>query len=164
MAASRDEVREPRGSALTALEVRAWTGLLRTHARLSRSFDARLREAHGLSLSEFDVLMQLAAAPRRRLTMSRLAELVLVTPSGMTRAVERLERDGLVAREPCARDRRVCHCVLRHAGATRLRRARATHLEHVRRSFLDLCSEDELAVLARVWERATGISPARSTE
>lgn len=155
MALSRDEGKDAarRGAALSPRELRAWTGFLRVHNRLSRSFDARLREAHGLSLSEFDVLMQLAGAPSRRLTMSRLAELALVTPSGMTRAVERLEREGLVAREPSSRDRRVNHCVLKHAGATRLRQARATHLEHVRRSFLDLCTDDELDVLARIWDR-----------
>lgn len=148
-----DELSREKRGALSPLEARAWTGLLRAQARLSNRFDALLREEHGLTLSEFDVLMQLAAAPGRRLTMSRLADAVLVTPGGMTRAVERLERAGLVAREACARDRRVIHCTLRSAGARRLREARATHVEHVRRNFLSLCSDEELGVLARLWDR-----------
>src|SRR5689334_2415770 len=90
-----------RGSAdqLSDAELAAWQGFLRSSARLGRVLDADLRRAHRMSGNDYDVLIQLGLAPRRRLRMSTLAEQVLLSPSGVSRLVDELEREGLVARE-----------------------------------------------------------------
>ena len=90
-----------RGSAdrLSPAELKAWQGLLRVSARLERVLDADLERSHALSGNDYDVLIQLGLAPRRRLRMTTLAEQVLMSPSGVSRLVDTLEREGLVARE-----------------------------------------------------------------
>ncbi|HEV2773516.1 MAG TPA: MarR family transcriptional regulator, partial [Thermoleophilaceae bacterium] len=91
---------------LSAHERAAWSGFLRTHAQVVRELDAELEDEHGLSLSSYDVLVQLSLAPGGRRRMAALADAVLLSRAGMTRLVERLERDGLVEREPGERDTR----------------------------------------------------------
>src|SRR5687768_9300219 len=86
------------GDELAENELAAWRGFLEAHARLVRELDAELLREHSLSLSSYDVLVQLAHSPDRRLRMSELAESVLLTPSGLTRLVDRLCREGLVER------------------------------------------------------------------
>ena len=78
-------------------ELAAWHGMLRTHALVIRSLDEQLARHHGLAVSEFDVLITLASAPDRELRMSELADRVMLSPSGFTRLVGRLERIGLSA-------------------------------------------------------------------
>lgn len=124
-------------TALTTTELAAWTGLLRTHQRLTRELDAELEREHGLSLADYDVLVTLAGAPQRRLRMAELADAVLLTRSGLTRMVDRLERRGLVERRRCPDDARGLEATLTPAGAARLAAARPTHLDGVRRRFLD---------------------------
>ena len=78
---------------LTAPELGAWRGMLTTHARVVAVLDAELREAHDLSLVEYEVLMYLLDAPGHRLRMSELAdELIILSRSGLTRLVDRLEK------------------------------------------------------------------------
>ena len=91
------------------------------------------------------------------LRMSQLAEAVLLTRSGLTRLVDRLERRGLVERRKCPSDARGFLAVLTEEGLRRLEEARPTHLAGVRRLFLDLLEPDELERLAAIWER---IEPA----
>src|SRR3954452_16472081 len=93
-------------------ELVAWQGFLRANARLTRLLDADLRSAHGLSGNAYDVLIQLGVAPRRRLRMTTLAEQVLMSPSGISRLVDELEREGLVARERNEQDARSFEVVL----------------------------------------------------
>src|SRR5919199_79742 len=109
--------------------------------------------AHGRPLSSYEVLITLGAAPEHRRRMSELADSVLLSRSGMTRLVDRLERDGLVARDLCADDARGSFAVLTPRGADLLAAARATHLDGVRARFLRHFGDDELEVLARSWER-----------
>jgi DNA-binding MarR family transcriptional regulator len=138
---------------LSSLELAAWRGLLRVHAQLVRELDDELQQAHGLTLHEYEVLLTLEAAPERQLRMTDLAGSVLLSQSGLTRLVDRLERDGLVLRERCADDRRGLLARLTDRGYTRLQSARATHLAGVRERFLSRVTEQELAELAAVWER-----------
>jgi DNA-binding MarR family transcriptional regulator len=138
---------------LTAEELGAWRGMLRVHTALVKALDAELAAAHDLPLSSYDVLVTLASAPGRRRRMSELADSVLLSRSGMTRLVDRLERDGLLARDHCTDDGRGCFAVLTDKGADVLRRARPTHLAGVRERFLSHFSEDELRMLASCWER-----------
>lgn len=137
----------------------AWAGFLRTHSALIQRLDAELRAEHGLALTSYDVLTQLAAAPDRRLRMSELAEAVLLTRSGLTRLVDRLERQGLVERRACPSDARSTFAALTDSGLERLLSARATHLEGVRRLFLDRLSTPEAEGLAALWPRLVQGAP-----
>ena len=138
---------------LTAEELGAWRGLLRVHTALVRELDTELDAAHGLPLSSYDVLIYLQSAPGRRLRMAELADSVLLSRSGVTRLVDRLERDGLIVRDTCTSDGRGCFAVLTDAGEEVLARARPTHLAGVRARFLRHFSDDELRQLAEYWER-----------
>lgn len=134
-------------------ELRAWRGFLETHARLVRELDEELRAAHDLPLSTYDVLTTLESAPDRRLRMRDLADAVLLSRSGLTRLVDRLERTGLVAREECADDARGAFALLTDRGLETLRRARPTHQAGVRRRFLDRLEPGEHDVLGTIWSR-----------
>ena len=138
---------------LSAVELAAWRGMLRTHAALVRALDTELEQAHALPLSHYDVLIYLRAAPGRRLRMAELADSVLLSRSGVTRLVDRLERDGLLARDTCVSDGRGCFAVLTDKGEELLARARPTHLAGVRERFLRHFSDDELVALAEGWNR-----------
>lgn len=140
-------------SSLTAAELAAWAGLLETHQRLARELDAELEQAHGLSLGDYDVLIQLADAPEGHLRMTELAEAVLITRSGLTRLVDRLERRGLVERVRCPSDGRGLWAALTDAGRARLREARSTHLAGVRRRFLEPLAGEDIEQLAAIWSR-----------
>ena len=138
---------------LTGTELGAWRGLLRVHAALVRELDAELDEAHGLPLSSYDVLIYLQAAPDKRLRMAELADSVLLSRSGVTRLVDRLEREGLIVRDNCASDGRGLYAVLTDEGEAMLAKARPTHLAGVRERFVRHFSEEELEQLASYWER-----------
>jgi DNA-binding MarR family transcriptional regulator len=138
----------------------AWGGFLRTHARLMRRLDADLRESHGITLSEFEVLLSLAFAPEQRLRMSDLAEALVVTNSGISRIIDRLVAIDWVRRETSAEDRRVAYAVLTGDGLQLLLDAHATHLEGVRRDFLSHCTTSDLKTLAGLWRRiGEGLGP-----
>jgi DNA-binding MarR family transcriptional regulator len=134
----------------------AWRTFLTAHARVTRRLDEELQAAHGLSLAEYDALLQIAHAPGRRIRMNVLAERVVLSRSGVTRLVDRLEAAGDVERSACATDARGQEAVLTHTGLARLRQASTTHLEGVRRYFLDRLETSELdgleASLTRVAE------------
>jgi DNA-binding MarR family transcriptional regulator len=138
---------------LTGTELGAWRGMLRVHAALVRELDAELYAAHDLPLSSYDVLIYLQAAPGKRLRMAELADSVLLSRSGVTRLVDRLEREGLIERDTCTSDGRGCFAVLTEQGEQALSRARPTHLAGVRQRFLSRFSQDELEQLALFWER-----------
>jgi DNA-binding MarR family transcriptional regulator len=146
---------------LTPVELAAWRGLLRSHAALVRDLDAELQARHDLSLHEYEVLLTLVDAPEGRMRMSELAAAVVLSQSGLTRLVDRLVRDGSVARARCEGDRRGLNAELTEAGRTRYREARATHLAGVRSRFLDRFDNDELGVLCAFWER---VSPGATAE
>ncbi len=114
----------------------AWRSFIQAHARLLRRLDDELQETHGLSLAEYDALLQLVNAPDRRLRMSVLAERVLLSRSGITRLVDRLEAAGMVERSACVTDARGAEARLTAMGHETLRAASRTHLDGVQRYFL----------------------------
>jgi DNA-binding MarR family transcriptional regulator len=122
----------------------AWRNFLVSHARITRRLDDELQAAHGLSLAEYDALLQIANAPGRRVRMNVLAERVVLSRSGITRLVDRLEHEGSVERSACASDARGQEAVLTPAGLDRLRTAARTHLAGVRTYFLDRLDGGEL--------------------
>ena len=138
---------------LTETELAAWRGLLRVHTALVKALDAELSAVHDLPLSSYEVLITLESAPNRKRRMAELADSVLLSRSGMTRLVDRLERDGLLVRDTCTDDGRGCFAVLTDKGADLLERARPTHLAGVRQRFLTHFSQDELQRFAGAWER-----------
>jgi DNA-binding MarR family transcriptional regulator len=138
---------------MTLGELRAWRGLLRAHACLAKRLDAELERAHALPMSSYEVLGRLEEASGGRMRMCDLAEQAQLSRSGLTRLVDRLERDGLLSRCSCEHDARGAYACLTGAGRERLRAARGTHLAVIREQFLSHFSEDELSSLADVWER-----------
>lgn len=144
---------QPGGESGGGDSLRAWKALLRSHAILTRALDAELQAGEQLSLGDFDVLASLAAAPRRRLTMCDLAEAVVLSRSGLTRRIDRLQQAGLVTRARGELDGRSVEAALTDAGRERLRRARATHLGGVEKRFQSHFDEQELDTLAELLGR-----------
>jgi DNA-binding MarR family transcriptional regulator len=126
-----------------------WRSFLHAHARLTRRLDEELQATHGLSLAEYDALLQLARSPGRRLRMSALADRVLLSRSGITRLVDRLVSDGMVERTACATDARGAEASLTGAGLDRLREASRTHLAGVERYFLTAIGPEDQDALRR---------------
>jgi DNA-binding MarR family transcriptional regulator len=148
---------------LTAEELGAWRGLLRVHSALVKALDAELVAEHDLPLTSYEVLITLQAAPDRRRRMAELADRVLLSRSGMTRLVDRLERDGLLERDTCTSDGRGTYAVLTDKGEALLGEARRTHLDGVRERFLRHFTTAELTQLGERWDRvlpgASDLSP-----
>ncbi len=140
---------------LNDAELRAWRGLLRAHASLAKRLEGRLEREHGLPLSSYEVLQHLMDAPGGRMRMCDLAEQVQLSRSGLTRLVDRLEREELIGRCSCEHDARGAYACLTDGGRERLCAARGTHRAVVREHFLSHFSEHELHALADMWERIT---------
>jgi len=131
----------------------AWRTFLRAHASVVRDLERELQSEQHLALTDYDVLVQLAAAGDRRLRMSELADALLLSRSGATRLIDRLVTDGLVERVTCESDRRGQWASLTDAGHQRLRRASPTHLRGVAEHFLDRLPPDDLATMERMLDR-----------
>jgi DNA-binding MarR family transcriptional regulator len=141
------------GTALTRSELTAWRTFLRAHAQVTRKLEAELVAEHGLPLPSYDVLLQLAEAPDRALRMTELADRVLLSRSGLTRLVDRLEREGLVRRQGCPTDARGTLAVLTSTGLDRLREAAPTHLRGIGEHVTSRLSTDEVATLTALLGR-----------
>ena len=135
------------------LEQAAWGGLLGVQGRMARRIDADLMAHSSLSHVEFEALLRLSWAPEHRLRIQDLAARSVLTRSGISRVVERLEQAGLVTRTGAKEDGRGAYAVLTAAGQTRLRSALKRHVAFVRELFLSVFSADELKVMASYWER-----------
>ena len=122
--------------------MRAWLGLLRGYRSLTRDLGARLLADHGLTQNDFEVLAQLSRAPDWRLRRVDLAERLLLTPSGITRLLDGLERAGLVEKATCDSDARVTYAVLTEPGAEKLREASKTHLADIEAALACLAHEE----------------------
>lgn len=151
----------PNGQALRADDpaIAPWRTFLRAHARVTRRLDEELRREHGMSLAEYDALVNIATAPSRRIRMNQLAEHVLLSRSGVTRLVDRLVEDGSVERDSCLNDARGAEAVLTRTGLDRLRRASTTHLEGIRRWFVEpIAADDRQAIERGLGEVVTALS------
>jgi DNA-binding MarR family transcriptional regulator len=146
---------------LTNEEFVVWAGFLQTHAALARELDADLRTAHGLPLTDFEILLWLANRSCEGMRMAALADTVLLSPSGLSRAVERLETRGLVQRIPCTEDRRGAYAALTESGIDLVRSAGATHATGIRRRFLDRLTSQETRLLTAIWIRLLADSEQR---
>jgi DNA-binding MarR family transcriptional regulator len=125
---------------LDATEMSAWHALIRAHSRVVRRLEAELEAEHGLTLPAYEVLAHLSEAPDRRLRMTDLAKHAVLTPSGLTRLIDKLVREGFVERQRCGADARVVYAFLTPVGMTRLIAAYPTHLRGVREHYLNWLS------------------------
>lgn len=137
----------------TPLEGAAWGGLLDVHGRLMRVIEADLQERVRISHPEFEVLLRLSWADGRRMRIQDLAAQSVLTRSGVSRLVERLERVALVARESALEDRRGAYAVLTKRGAATLDEALVGHAQLVRSAFLGRFTRAELATMGTFWRR-----------
>jgi DNA-binding MarR family transcriptional regulator len=131
----------------------AWAALLRVHAAVTPVLDQELQATHGLPLTWYDVLLELNAAEGRRLTMSQLGEVAVVSRSRVSRVVDELVRAGLVERVPNPADRRSAFARITPAGRSRLRAAAPTYLAGIERHFTGHLTAAEAHTVATALER-----------
>ena len=122
---------EPINSSVLA----AWRDFLRVHATVVNALEQEMQAEQGLPLSWYDVLVQLAEAPQGRLRLIVLANSVMMSRSGLTRLIDRMEREGLVRREPSPEDLRGIYARITDAGRETWQRATPGHLKGVTRYF-----------------------------
>jgi DNA-binding MarR family transcriptional regulator len=147
-----EELPEP--EAFSPGEFDAWRGLIRLREAVMREIDHRLRHEGLISLADYGVLITLVTAPGLRLRMSDLGTQRMLTPSGITRVVVRLENQGLVRREPDPADGRAAFAALTRPGLEALRRAQVVHHATVRELYLGRLTNHEHDRLARLLEKA----------
>lgn len=126
----------------------AWKSFLRAYRLLVDRLEEELLTGRGLPLSWYDVLVQLEAAPERRLSMKHLARSVLLSPSGVTRLIDRMEDAGFVKRWHCPQDRRMWFVLLTDAGARELQDSAPLHLRGIEEHFTRHLTEAEAETLA----------------
>ena len=131
----------------------AWIRFLRAHAAVTRELSTRLEAAHGLTLSDLDVLIQLFHAEGNRLRRVDLARSVLLTASGITRLLDGLERAGWVEKQHCQSDARVTYAALTEAGLEKITAARESHAADVDELFGARFSPEETATLDELLAR-----------
>jgi DNA-binding MarR family transcriptional regulator len=137
---------------LTDERITAYGLLIEADRRLQRVFEQSLRERHGMATVSFEALLRLGRSDGH-LSMSELADQMVLSSGGVTRLIDRLQRDGLVERLQCPEDRRVQWAELTSEGRAQIEAALQTHLEDLQRHFSSLISGEELPVLLRVLER-----------
>ena len=128
----------------------AWRALLEAHAAVTDLLERELEQERGLPLSKFEVLLKLAEALGGRMRMLELAQSVLLSKSGLSRLVDRMEEAKLVRRERCPSDRRGAYAVITDEGRALLRRAAPVHLRGIQEHFARHLADDEVQVLVEV--------------
>jgi DNA-binding MarR family transcriptional regulator len=131
----------------------AWRDVFEAHAALMELLERELKEEVGISILEYDVLLHLSEA-NPPVRMNELAKAVVVSKSGLTRVVDRMETDGLLARTPIPGDRRSTAIALTANGETVFRDARAVHRRGIKRHFSAHLSEADAKVIQRVFTSA----------
>lgn len=140
----------------TAAEAAAWGGLLSMHGRLSKRIEDNLRRTAGLSHAEYEVLLRLSLQDGGRLRIQELAAESILTHSGTSRLVDRLEGAGFVERVSAEEDKRGAYAVLTENGRRHFQEVARQHSVFVRELFLSKFSDDELELLGSFWERLEG--------
>ncbi|MBP7999712.1 MAG: MarR family transcriptional regulator [Chloroflexi bacterium] len=135
------------------IEQEAWGGFLSTYSRLNRLIEEDLQENTRITHAEFEVLLRLSWVESDRMRIQDLAAQSILTRSGVSRVVERLEKAGLVKREEASEDRRGAYAVLTEAGKERFSAAAQSHIALVREHFLTHFTVAELAQMADFWKR-----------
>ena len=127
--------------------IQAWSAFLRAHAVTVRRIEADIAERARLSLGWYDVLLELNAAPGRRLRMQELGERAVLSRSRVSRLVDELVDAGLVTRQPNPDDRRSSYAVVSEEGRQVLRRAAPVYLSAVRDHFVSALTPEQIAIV-----------------
>jgi DNA-binding MarR family transcriptional regulator len=130
-----------------------WSEFLYAHAKVGREIDAGLADAGALSMDWYDVLLTLERSPEHRLRLNELAERVLISRSGLTRLIDRIEAAGLLRRERSVQDRRGAYAVLTSEGAAALGRAWPVYERLIEDHFGKFMSDDEAPTLHRFFSK-----------
>lgn len=137
-------------------QLAVWRAFVNAHAAVIRRIEKDLSAKRQVPLTWYDVLVALYQAPEKKLRMSELADKVVLTPSGVTRLVERLEKEGLVRRERTDEDRRGAYAVLTREGKRAFLQAWPTYAQGIQAYFINMLNEDECRVigscLSRIYE------------
>lgn len=139
---------------LTNDEFSVWRGLLRLNATIRRELDHRLQVEQGITLRSYGLLMSIFSSPEQRLRMSDLASRQMVSPSNVTRLVQRLEAAGLARRVTDTEDARGSFAALTPLGVARLEDAKLTYHATVRDRFLSRLTADQIDALIDILEAA----------
>ena len=136
--------------------VEAWKGLLLAHATLVEQIDREMARHNLLPLDWYDALLALEDAPGRRLKMSDLADQVLLSKSGLTRLVDRLEAKGYIKREGCRSDRRVAYAVLTPEGLKAREESWPTYRAAIQDHFASHLTSEQLEVIGTSLQKFIG--------
>ena len=136
---------------LDADEMTAWRAFIETSHDLVAALDNDLQTRFGMTLGDYEVLVFLSEAPDRQMRMCDLAARLHLSPSGLTRRLDGLVRDGMVARVPSSQDRRVLHAALTDTGFARLEQAAPCHVESVRQRLLDPLDREQVLQLGAIF-------------
>lgn len=135
---------------LTPQEQRAWRAHLAAHRLLLHQLDRELQE-EGLSLNDYEILVNLSESPDHRMRMSELATATVQSRSRLSHQISRMEAAGLVVRTSCEDDRRGTFAVLTELGLQTIRRAAPGHVASVRRHFIDLLTPEQVAAIEAIY-------------
>lgn len=144
----------PEPNPFTPSEFAAWRGMLRVYSTVVRELDRRLRRNHGIGIDSYGVLITLITEPGSQLTIGQLGERRVLSPSGISRVVDKLAKEQLVARTANPADGRSLLVGLTAQGVQRLREAQVTHHSTVREFLFDNLDEHHIKTLGDIWETA----------
>jgi DNA-binding MarR family transcriptional regulator len=131
----------------------AFGNLLGAHAALTRDLNAALVASHGLTINDYGCLLLLSRAGDEGMRRIDLANELQLSPSGITRLLDRLEDQGLVGKGACKEDARVSYAILTEAGLAKIKEAWPEHVEQVERRVGAILSEEEIQILAELLGR-----------
>jgi DNA-binding MarR family transcriptional regulator len=140
--------------------VQAYVRLRASDAALTRAFNASLSVSHGLTVNDFEVLRRLALEDEGRMRRVDLAQVVSLTPSGITRLLDGLETAGLVVKDVCTADARVTYARITDDGRATLRAAAESHLAALEAVFAERFTGEEVEALAELLGRLPGAADA----
>jgi MarR family 2-MHQ and catechol resistance regulon transcriptional repressor len=131
----------------------AFSSLLGAHATLIRELSSALVASHGLTINDYGTLLLLSRAGDEGMRRIDLANQLQLSPSGITRLLDRLEDQGLVGKGECKSDARVSYAVLTDAGLAKLKEAAPGHIDDIERRLGAVLSEDEMKTLSELLGR-----------
>ncbi len=150
-------------NSLTRKQLAAWQTFVTAHAVVIDLIEQELAAAEQLPLSSYDVLLALVNAPNRRLRMHELAQAVVLSRSGLTRLVDRLEREELLARDRSGPDRRATYAVLTLKGFRAFRQAWPIYAQGILKHFAQHLTEQEVALLSQMLGRVVAATHEASS-
>jgi DNA-binding MarR family transcriptional regulator len=139
---------------LNPAEMKAWRRYIIASRRLLEALDQDL-ESHELTMPDYEVLAALSDAPERKMRMSELADVAMLSRSRLSHRIKVMEKAGWVKREACPDDKRGFFAVMTAKGWKAIVAAAPDHVESVRTRFLDHLTRDDQKVLAEIFDRVT---------